>query len=141
MKLNLSEDWKRAYSDYLLEEEAILSEDIDNTLLELNEAQQESQAGFSMLREYYEVFALTEGVVITENLEDGEEMGEDGSITHYKASTKDKGSSSKVEYTKSKDTAPTVTASMLKSLMSTVADGISTDDKKRNNERKCIYCI
>lgn len=78
MMLNLSEDWKRAYSEYLLKEEANFSNELDETFAELSEARESAQKSFSMLREYYEIFALTEGVTLSEAAKEGDSLGEDG---------------------------------------------------------------
>ena len=81
MELMLSESWKEAYAEYLAEEDENLDNDIDNTLLELYEAQAEAKESFSLLKEYYTLFAINEGV-ITEStekpLDPGEGMDENG---------------------------------------------------------------
>lgn len=72
--LNLSEAWKEAYSAYLLEDTARLNEDIDTLFVELSEAHDSVQKGFSLLENYFEIYNLSEGISLNEKNE--EEGGE-----------------------------------------------------------------
>ena len=57
---NLSEEWKRAYAEFLKEDEAQFNEDVDSLLVELTESQTEIEKGFDIVSSYYSLCCLTE---------------------------------------------------------------------------------
>lgn len=64
--LNLSEAWKQAYEEYLIEESNQINIDTDKMMTELTEAHEEVKKGFMIVEKYFEMFAESEGVNLNE---------------------------------------------------------------------------
>jgi len=66
--LNLSEEWKKAYTSYIKEQDSKFNENLDDCFDELAEANESIKKGFDLLAEYYNLYALSEGVNLSEVL-------------------------------------------------------------------------
>lgn len=62
--LNLSEQWKKAYAEYLVEEEEKLNEELDKVFVELSDVHDKVQKGFRLVESYFEIYNLSENIVL-----------------------------------------------------------------------------
>ena len=77
--INLSEAWKEAYETFLDEEDAKFDENFTELSKGLFEAQKSVQEGFDVIREYFEIYEMTETLTkepVEMELEFSEEFGE-----------------------------------------------------------------
>jgi uncharacterized protein YaaN involved in tellurite resistance len=56
--LNLNEQWKQAYLEYLSEESNKVSDEVDSICEELSTAQKEVTRSYELLEQYYGVYLL-----------------------------------------------------------------------------------